>query len=111
LPFQTERKEKEMKLKISAALMLLLGALLFAGVSGCAAVTEKLPREAPRIPLDELKSRLGDSSLVLIDVRTTGDWEESRTKIKGAIRENDYWNPSAWASRYPRDKTIVLYCA
>ena len=59
--------------------------------------------------VDELNARLGDSSLVVIDVRTAGDWEGSSTKIKGAIREEGK-SVSDWASNYSKDKTIVLYC-
>jgi rhodanese-related sulfurtransferase len=47
---------------------------------------------------------------VLIDVRAGKDWTESDTKIKGAVRE-DPKEFSSWADKYPKDKTLVLYCA
>ena len=62
------------------------------------------------MPVDELKSRLGDPSLDIIDVRADGDWEASSSKIKGATREASK-RVSDWASNYSMDKTIVLYCA
>lgn len=64
----------------------------------------------PRISKEDLKAKLGSADVVIIDVRTDRDWESSDLKIKGAIRENpgivDFW-----ADNYPKDKTIVLYCA
>ncbi len=66
--------------------------------------------EAVRMSQEELKSRLEDPALVIIDVRSYTDWFLSREKIKGAEREN-YRDFEGWASKYPKDKTIVLYCA
>ncbi len=64
----------------------------------------------PRIGREEVKAMLGNPDLMLVDVRTAKDWEASDSKIKGAVRED----PKAvdeWASKYPRDKIIVFYCA
>jgi rhodanese-related sulfurtransferase len=109
-----------MKTKASVVLVLLCGALLVAGASGSMAATQKATgddevcyidvREVPRMSVDELKSRLNDPSLLLIDVRAGGDWNGSSTKIKGAVREV-YEKTEEWASKYDKDKTIVLYCA
>jgi hypothetical protein len=113
------KKEAQMKTKASVALVLLLGALLVAGASGSMAATQKSAddevcyidvRQVPRMSVDELKSRLNDPSLVLIDVRAGGDWNSSSTKIKGALREV-YAKIEEWAPKYDKDKTIVLYCA
>ena len=67
-------------------------------------------KDVPRMPVDELKSRLKDPSLVLIDVRASEDWDASSTKISGAIREI-MKEAGEWAPKYDKDKTIVLYCA
>ena len=109
-----------MKMKVWAALFFLLGALSPAGVSETPAADEMTPGEAelclidfqrvPRMSTDELKSRLGDRSLVVIDVRAPGDWSKSGIKIKGAVREV-YADSENWIPKYDRDKTIVLYCA
>lgn len=64
----------------------------------------------PRIELDELKAMLGSPDLLIVDVRRGEDWEESELKIKGAVRENPREFES-WFSKYPKDKTIVFYCA
>ena len=90
-------------------LVSLMLALLVLGSSGCAAPAKIAAGDVPRMQVDELNARLGDPSLVVIDVRAAGDWEGSSTKIKGAIRETSK-SVSDWASNYPKDKTIVLYC-
>jgi len=66
--------------------------------------------DAPRMTKDELKGMLGSPDLVIIDVRYGPDWKDSDSKIKGAIRE-DPEALQSWANKYPKDKTIVLYCA
>lgn len=66
--------------------------------------------EAPRIEKDDLKAKLGDPDVVVIDVRSYTDWLLSGDKIKGAVREN-YRDFDAWSAKYPKDKTLVLYCA
>jgi hypothetical protein len=66
--------------------------------------------DAPRMSMDELKGMLGSPDLVIIDVRSGPDWKDSDSKIKGAIRE-DPEALQSWANKYPKDKTIVLYCA
>jgi len=64
--------------------------------------------EAPRMTKEVLKSMVGDPNVVVIDVRTDHDWADSRSKIKGAVRE-DAKLAGQWMSKYPKDKTIVFY--
>jgi rhodanese-related sulfurtransferase len=46
---------------------------------------------------------------MILDVRIPSDWQESREKIKGAMRQVpgqvEIWGPSL-----PKDKKIVVYC-
>jgi len=67
--------------------------------------------QVQRITKEELKALLNDPSVVVIDVRTDWSWKESDKKIKGAVREDPLADAKTWASRYPREKKIVLYCA
>lgn len=90
--------------------------LFLAGVSGCSIATGKMMdgatlsvSDVPRMTVDELKSRLNDPSLIVIDVRTSGYWDTGATKIKGALREVAE-KTKEWAPKYGRDKTVVLYC-
>lgn len=63
----------------------------------------------PRMTKEELKTKLDNEDVVVIDVRIFGHLIGSEHKIKGAVRENpmdvNYWH------NYPTDKTLVLYCA
>lgn len=66
--------------------------------------------EAPRIGKDEVKAKLGAPDTSIIDVRAASDWKGSKVKIKGAVRE-DPSDADSWASNYPKDRTLILYCA
>jgi len=65
---------------------------------------------APRIVKEDVKARFGAADTSIIDVRTVSDWKESKLKIKGAVWE-DPSEVDGWASRYPKDRTLILYCA
>jgi hypothetical protein len=66
--------------------------------------------DAPRMTKDELKGMLGIPDLVIVDVRYGKDWTDSDLKIQSAVREDPKVFES-WANKYPKNKTIVLYCA
>lgn len=76
----------------------------------CALPARSQAAEVPRMTKGELKAVLGTPGLVVIDVRTAPDWEAAKTKIAGAVRE-DPTGVDSWAKKYPKNKTIVLYCA
>ena len=81
---------------------------VFVESASCAEKT-LTPADVPRISIQQLKAKLGNPEVAVIDVRSTHDWEESDVMIKGAIRE-DSRQFSSWIKKYPKDKTIVLYC-
>ncbi len=66
--------------------------------------------ETVRMSQEDLKLKLDDPDVVIVDVRSYTDWILSWDKIKGAQREN-YRDFEGWATKYPKEKTIVLYCA
>lgn len=66
--------------------------------------------DVPRMTVDELKARLDDPDLIILDVRQDKDWAASASKIRYAI----YADPDAydeWGAAYPKRQPIVLYCA
>jgi rhodanese-related sulfurtransferase len=65
--------------------------------------------EAPRMAKEQLKAQLGHPDVVVIDVRAFTDWVMTKEKIKGAVRENPR-DVEDWSGKYPKDRTIVLYC-
>ena len=66
--------------------------------------------DVPRMSKESLKAKLNDPDVVVLDVRTGNDWKGSEFKIKGAVRESSE-NVDTWATKYAKDKTLVLYCA
>ncbi len=86
--------------------MVLLAGLVLAGVVNLGMSARA---EVPRMPVEELQSRLGSADLVVLDVRSTRDWNASEEKIAGAVRENPA-RPQDWAGKYPKEATLVLYC-
>jgi hypothetical protein len=66
--------------------------------------------DVPRMAKEELRTMLGSPSVMIIDVRYGKDWTDSDLKMRGAIREEPD-DVKSWASKYPTEKTLVLYCA
>ncbi len=66
--------------------------------------------DAHMMTKEQLLPMLGKPDVIIIDVRTNYDWDKSKMKIKGAVREEGM-KFASWMNKYPRDKTIVLYCA
>jgi hypothetical protein len=90
--------------------VLLLGAVLFAGMTGCADLIKITMKDVPRIQPEQVVSHLQDPDFAVIDIRLAHSWEQSSNKIKGACREVSDDFPT-WKSKYAKDRTIVLYCA
>ena len=86
---------------------MLMCLIILASFTATGAIAEK---NVPRMTKEELKKLLGNSDVIIIDVRMAKDWGASKTKIKGAVWE-DPDNLKSWADKYPKDKTLVLYCS
>lgn len=82
----------------------------FALAASAALTVAAIAAEVPTITKEELRAKLGDPNLVVLDVRQGRGWKTSNVKIKGAIRENP-GDIAGWAGKYPKNKTLVLYCA
>ena len=64
--------------------------------------------DIPFISIAELKAKLADPSLVVLDVRIPKHFESSQFKIRGAI----WVNPKKidqWVQSFSKDATYVLY--
>ena len=90
--------------------VIVLTAIVVAFAVAAAFATPALAQEAKRMSIEELKGMLGNPDLVVVDVRRDADWTSSKVKIKGAVRE-DPEKADTWMSKYPKDKTLVFYCA
>ena len=65
--------------------------------------------ETPRITKEELKAKLSDPAVTVIDVRYKPNWKKSGQKIAKAVRE-DPNEISSWAGKYKKDQMLVFYC-
>ncbi len=67
-------------------------------------------QEAVKISKDDLKHKLAQPDVVILDARSERDWASSQWKIQGAVRVEPS-RVNDWKDKYSRDKTIVVYCA
>jgi 3-mercaptopyruvate sulfurtransferase SseA len=98
-------REVEMLKRYHAAVLVLLAFLAAFGPASQSAAAD-----AQRITKDALKAMLDDPGVLVIDVRTEKEWKKADSKIKGAVWE-DADEIKTWAGKYPRDKSIALYCS
>jgi rhodanese-related sulfurtransferase len=85
-------------------------ALLLVGLALACAGTVPSQAEVPRMTKEELRTLMGRADVVVVDVRAGGDWTRATEKIAGAVREEP-GAEATWASKYPKDTTLVFYCA
>ena len=85
-------------------------AILFCFVLSLLFMVKAFAAEVPKISKEDLRELLGKPEVIVIDVRLSGDLADSDSKIKGAIHE-DPRNVETWMDKYPKDKTLVFYCA
>jgi hypothetical protein len=100
---KTSKGDKSLKKNRLLIFVLTIALLLNGVLTACAA-------DVPRLDKDQLKALLGKPELALIDVRSGDDWRDSTQKIAGSIRE-DPDQVANWMAKYPKDKTLVFYCA
>jgi Rhodanese-like domain len=90
------------------AVLLLVGvslALLGPGLQGA------LAKDAVgRITKEDLKAKLHDPNVVIVDVRLGKDWKASESKITGAVRVEPA-DVLSLVDKYSKDKMLVFYCA
>ncbi len=66
--------------------------------------------QIPRITVEQVKQLLGRPDTVIIDVRTHRNWWRSSKKIPTAVRE-DPARVVRWLEKYPKEQTLIFYCA
>ncbi len=60
------------------------------------------------ITVHQLFKSLENPRVLVLDVRSSGSWQASDKKIKGAVRKNPDTFDS-WANELPKDKHLALY--
>lgn len=86
--------------------LVVLVPLLFA----CAAPEFVFAPRVPRITAQELRARLGEPGIAIVDAREESQWEATDRIIPGAIR-GAAGDVGSWAGRLPKDQTVIVYCA
>jgi len=76
----------------------------------CASTPAPVTGDIPRVDKDELKALLDSHDVVILDVRTSSEWNRSAYKIRGA-RRLDQGNADRVETMYPKERTIVVYCS
>jgi rhodanese-related sulfurtransferase len=91
------------------SMLLISMAFLFLVFQACSPALKR-SLNVPRITPGELLSRIESGRVTVIDVRRERDFTKTPYKIKGAVRE-DPSDIESWAWKYPKDASLVLYCA
>ena len=65
--------------------------------------------EVPRMTKEELKAKLGNPDLIILDVRESEAWAKSKWRIQGAVREVPEEGIQPWVHKYSKDKLLILY--
>jgi rhodanese-related sulfurtransferase len=86
-------------------ILLCLGCLLALSSAAWSAASD-----TPRISKEKLKTMLNDPRLIIIDTRVKQQWDKSEYKLPKALHQNP-WEADEWAKDFPRDRTVVSYCA
>ena len=94
------------KRKLSAILLSTLGLAIVVLFS----ITATSAKDVSKMTKEELKDLVGRSDVIIIDVRIGKHWKNSKSKIKGAVKE-DPMDFDSWANKYRKDKILVLYCS
>ena len=68
------------------------------------------PADDLRITKEELRRRIDNPDVIIVDVRTEPDWKASEVKIKRALYV-PLSQVGKLAHTYSRDITLVFYCA
>lgn len=84
--------------------------VVFLVLTGCLE-NVALDAKVPRITKEDLRSLLDNPEVIILDVRIADEWKRSDLKIKGAVHEDPEKDYRTWASKYPKDKTLVFYCS
>ncbi len=92
-------RRSNFKSLLLASLIVIFTASLAGGAEGITKITK-----------DQLRQELTKPGVIVIDVRIPHDWDSSQWKIQGAQRQLPA-EVKEWMGKYPKDKTIVLYCA
>ena len=100
-----------MELKRPKALFALMLSLFIFNATSSLALAMGKGVEVPRISKEQLMAMMDNPDVIILDVRESESWKDSKNKIQGAIREDPEKDVQGWADQYSKDKTLVFYCS
>ncbi len=68
------------------------------------------PDHIPRINVVDLSALQSQQSVVFVDTRTAGQWQQATDKIPGALRITSQAELDEFKRRVPSDTIVVAYC-
>jgi rhodanese-related sulfurtransferase len=84
---------------------------LFVAVSAIATVDMPAhPDQIPRINVVDLRALQSQQSVVFVDTRTAGQWQQATDKIPGALRITSQAELDEFKRTVPIDTDVVTYC-
>jgi hypothetical protein len=83
-------------------------AFLFTAAPGSSADTTD---DVLRLTKERLLPLLGKPGVIVIDARQPSAWNESKMKIKGAMRVDPRGEIGTIMADFPKDTVLVFYCS
>jgi len=100
-----------MRKKTIISALILIGILsLLSGMAGLVRAMGK-GAEVPLVTKEQLFTMMAKPDVVILDVRESESWKESKQKIQGAVREDPEKDIQGWVDKYSKEKTLVFYCS
>lgn len=62
----------------------------------------------PRVTIDDARQKFGQPTVLFVDTRSAGEYQQSRIKGAASLPLND---AEKRFNELPRDKDLILYCA
>ena len=68
------------------------------------------PDHIPRINVVDLRALQSQASVVFVDTRTAGQWQQAVDKVPGALRITTQTELDEFKRTVPSDTVVVTYC-
>lgn len=97
--------------KIFNIYLLILGLVLISSVTPAAVANIPAhPDQIPRINVVDLRALQSQQSVVFVDTRTAGQWQQAGDKVPGALRITSQAEFDEFRRTVPTDTVVVTYC-
>lgn len=84
---------------------------LFVAVTATATVDKPAHSDQiPRINVVDLRALQSQHSIVFVDTRTAGQWQQAADKVPGALRVTSQAELDEFKRTVPYDTVVVTYC-